>query len=72
MLRDVEVRNVTSRKSKHGLLLRGFAESPITDVRVIDCTFDGVESPDILEGVKDLALTNVTVNGTRRDENISR
>ena len=72
VLRNVEVRNVTSKKSKHAFLLRGFAESPITDIRVIDCRFDGVESPDILEGVKDLVLTNVTVNGTRRDERISR
>src|SRR5678816_4555867 len=36
IVRDVEVRNVTSRKSKHGLLLRGYAHDPIADVRVID------------------------------------
>jgi len=72
VLRNVEVRNVTSRKSKHAFLLRGFAESPITDIRVIDCRFDGVEAPDVLEGVKDLVLTNVTVNGKRLDERISR
>src|SRR5215203_5892462 len=53
VLRNVEIRNVTSRKSKHAFLLRGFAESPITDIRVIDCRFDGVEAPDVLEGVKD-------------------
>jgi polygalacturonase len=72
ILRDVDVRNVTSRKSKHAFLLRGFAESPIANVRVTDCTFDGVESPDVLEGVKDLVLKNVRVNGQRRDETISR
>jgi polygalacturonase len=72
VLRDVDVRNVTSRRSKHAFLLRGFAESPITNVRVSDCRFDGVESPDILEGVRDLVLANVTINGQRRDEKISR
>jgi polygalacturonase len=72
VLRDVDVRNVTSRKSKYAFLLRGFAEAPITNIRVSDCTFDGVESPDRLEGVKDLVLTNVKVNGQRRDERISR
>ena len=72
ILRDVDVRNVTSRKSKHAFVLRGFAESPIANIRVTDCTFDGVASPDVLEGVKDLVLKNVRVNGQRKDEAISR
>jgi len=72
VLRDVDVRNVTSRKSKHAFLLRGFEDSPISNVRVTDCRFDGVQSDDVLEGVRDLVLTNVTVNGKRRDERISR
>ena len=41
-VRDVEVRNVTSRKSRYALLLRGYDTSPISDVRIVDCTFDGV------------------------------
>ena len=72
VLRDVEVRNVTSRKSRYALLLRGYAHAPVTDVRVIDCTFDGVAEPDRLEGVRDVVLTNVRVNGTVRNERISR
>jgi len=35
-------------------------------------TFDGVQSPDVLEGVKDLVLKNVKVNGQPRNETISR
>ena len=72
ILRDVDVRNVTSRKSKYAFMLRGFAEAPIANIRVTDCTFDGVESPDVLEGVKDLVLKNVRVNGQPRNETISR
>jgi polygalacturonase len=72
VLRDVDVRHVTSRKSKYAFLLRGFPESPITNVRVSDCVFDGVQSPDVLEGVRDLVLQNVRINGTRHDERISR
>jgi polygalacturonase len=72
ILRDVDVRNVTSRKSKYAFMLRGFAEAPITNIRVSDCTFDGVESADVIEGVKDLVLKNVRVNGTSRSETISR
>ena len=71
-VRDVEVRNVTSQKSQYGLLLRGFTKAPITDVRVVDCTFANVEKPDLLEAVTGLSLQNVTVNGTLRNETIAR
>ena len=60
MLRDVDVRNVTSRKSKHAFLLRGFADSPIAEHPRHRLQFDGVQSDDVLEGVKDLVLKNVT------------
>jgi polygalacturonase len=66
VLRDVDVRDVTSRKSKYAFLLRGYDRSPISNVRVTDCTFDGVASPDVLEAVRDLVLTNVRVNGELR------
>jgi polygalacturonase len=72
VLRDVEVRNVRSRKSRNALRLRGYARSPVTDVRVIDCTFDGVAEPDVLEGVREVVFTNVRVNGAIRNERISR
>ena len=72
MLRDVEVRNVTSQKSRYAFLLRGYAHAPITDVRVIDCPFDGVAEADVLEGVRGLTLTNTRINGQVRNETINR
>lgn len=71
-LRDVELRNVTSRKSRYGLLLRGYAHSPIRDVRVIDCDFAGVAEGDRIEGVRDLAFVNTRVNGVLRNERITQ
>jgi polygalacturonase len=72
VLRDVEVRGVTSQKSKYGFLLRGYGHSPITDVRVVDCTFNGVSDGNVFEGVRDVALTNVRINGQLHNEKISR
>jgi polygalacturonase len=66
VVRDIEVRNVTSRKSRHALLLRGFKNAPISGVRLVDCTFDGVERADVLENVTGLEQTNVRVNGVVR------
>jgi polygalacturonase len=71
-VRDVVVRNVTSRKSEHALLLRGFKNAPISGVRIEDCTFDGVAKEDVLENVKGVELKNVRVNGRLRNETIAR
>jgi len=70
-VRDVDVRNVTSQKSRNALSLRGYAYAPVTNVRLADCRFDNVAQPDILENVKDLKLENVRVNGVVRNETVS-
>ena len=71
VVRDIDVRNVTSRKSQYALLLRGFKNAPITGVRIQDCTFDGVAKGDLLENVKGVELRNIRVNGTVRNESRS-
>src|SRR5262249_9757429 len=72
VLRDIDVRDVTSAKSRYAFLLKGYARSPIVGVRVADCTFDGVSQPDVLEHVRDMVLSGVRVNGQLRTEHISR
>ena len=71
-VRDVEVRNVTSRKSQYALLLRGYPHDPISGVRIVDCEFNGVAKPDLLENVKGIELKNVRVNGKVLNESITR
>jgi polygalacturonase len=63
VVRDVEMRNVTSRKSKYGLYMRAYPKSEISDVRIVDCRFDGVENGNVTEGVQALTLRNLTMNG---------
>jgi hypothetical protein len=62
-VRDIDVRNITSRKSQYAFLLRGYPHAPISGIRVSDCRFDGVEKADVIESVKDLQLSNVLING---------
>ena len=71
-VREIDVRNVTSGKSQYALLLRGYAHTPMRDIRVTDCTFDNVANDDVIEGVTGLTLKNVRVNGKLRNETISR
>ena len=63
VVRDVEMRNVTSRKSPYALYVRSFPNAEISDIRLIDCRFDAVEKGSVIEQVTGLALRNVTVNG---------
>ena len=63
VVRDVEMRNVTSKKSKYGLYMRAYPKSEISDVRIVDCRFDGVEKGNVTEGVQALTLRNLTMNG---------
>jgi polygalacturonase len=72
VVRNIDVRKVTSRKSEYALLLRGFKNAPISGVRIQDCTFDGVAKGDLLENVNGVELRNVRVNGDLRNETITR
>jgi len=65
VVRDVELLRVTSRKSTYALYLRGYEKATIDDIRVIDCTFESVAKPDVVEQVTRLVERNVTVNGQK-------
>jgi len=60
---NLEVRNLKTRKAQYALYLRGFDRAPIDGVRVVDCEFNGVSKPDVIENVTGLALHDVKENG---------
>jgi polygalacturonase len=61
--RDIELRNVTSRKSQYALELRGFPNAPIENVRILDCHFANVTSGSVVEHVDGLDVAGTTING---------
>jgi polygalacturonase len=63
IVRNVDIRKLTANKAQYALYLRGFKNAPIESVHVEDCTLNGVEKPNVIENVKDLALRNVRING---------
>jgi polygalacturonase len=63
IVRDVEIRNVTCEKSERALYLRGYADSPITDVRLVDCRFENVADESTIQHVQGLVLDDVFING---------
>ena len=65
VVHDVEIRNLTMRKAKYALYLRGFSKAPITEVRLSDCDFEGVEKKSVVENVKAISFHHVCINGTQ-------
>ena len=61
--RDINVERVSSRKSKYGVYLRGFANAPITDVHLTDCQFHEVANGNVTENVKNVTFERVSING---------
>jgi polygalacturonase len=59
VVRNVQMENVTSRKSKYALYLRGFENAPIYDVTLKNCTFENVERENVVEHVVGLRLDDV-------------
>jgi polygalacturonase len=50
--------------TKYVLDMRGYPDDHITDVTLTHCRFDTATSPDIVENVDGLVLTDVMVNGS--------
>jgi polygalacturonase len=65
VVKNINMENVTSKKSKYALFLRGFENDPIRDVRLKNCTLDNIRDPNIsvISNVKNLVFENVKFNG---------
>jgi polygalacturonase len=63
VVRRVEVENVESSKSRYALWIRAYDRSPVTDVRIKDCTFNDVSESNVIESVMNLSMINVKING---------
>jgi polygalacturonase len=67
VVRNVEVLNLTMRKARYALYLRGFKNAPIENVRLAGCDFEGVAEPSVVENVRHLELHDVRINGKQVD-----
>jgi polygalacturonase len=63
IVRDIHVAKVTCQKSRYALQLRGFAGSPIQDIHLEDCEFNGAQQPNEVQHVEMLKAVRVKING---------
>ncbi len=63
VVRGIHLAKVTCQKSRYALQLRGLAASPIRDIHLEDCTFNGVAEANVVENVQKLEASRVRING---------
>ena len=63
VVRNIYVSNVTSEKSNYGLFLDAYERSPVTNVVIENCRFNGVKKDNLLNFTKDLTFKEFYVNG---------
>ncbi len=62
IVRNIEVRNMKAQKSRYALLMRGYARSPVSNVRIIDSEFTNVSNENSINEVENLVLQNTSIN----------
>ena len=72
VVRNIDIRNVTCKKSRYALQLRGLDSSPIRDIRLADCDFENAAEPSVVENVIGLQCANVKINGKAFEPNAAQ
>jgi len=63
IVRNIFISNVTSKKSDYGLYFDAYERSPVTNVVIENCRFDGVKNGNLLNFTQDLTFNKFYVNG---------
>jgi len=59
------LQNITSEKSRYGVLITGLPESEnVYDIHVEDCSFNGVLKGNEVFGARDVHYRNLMINGS--------
>lgn len=53
-VQNIEMKNVTSRKSRYGLYIRGYKDNPVRNIHILGCEFGNAALPDVIENVEGL------------------
>ena len=63
IVRNIYINNVTSDRSKYAISLIGYKRSPVTNLNLNNCRFDGVQKGNMLRNYKNLNMKDVYING---------
>jgi len=64
IVRNIFVKNVNSKKSEYGLFFDCYKRSPVTNVFIDSCRFNGVEKPNFMNFTENIKFNRVFINDT--------
>ena len=68
LVRNVELKNIESNKSKFAIWIRSYERSPAANVTIENCTFNNVAEVNVLENVRNLSLIGVKMSMAVKSE----
>jgi unsaturated rhamnogalacturonyl hydrolase len=71
VVRNVQLEKVQSKSSPRVLWIAGFPGAVIDDIRLVDCTFNGVETSEQVAGIGALSFKNVTINPAKKGRSLN-
>ena len=66
IVRNVELKNIESNKSKFGIWIKAYDRSPAINVRVENCIFNNVAESNVIENVKDFSSVGVKMSSVAK------
>jgi len=63
IVRNIFIENLTSKKSKYALYIKAYKRSPVDNINLKNCRFDGVERENVIVNVTNMNLDEVYING---------
>ena len=70
--RNIDIRNVSSSKSKYAMFLIGLENSPIKNLVVENCKFDNAAGKSIIENVENPVMKNLFINGKPYEKGVNQ
>ncbi len=64
IVRNIHLENITSQSSERAIFINAYERSPVKNVSLKNCSFNGVEKENYINHVEDFAIEDVFVNGS--------
>jgi len=64
VVRNLDISNVTSEKSEYAIWIKAFPNSPVENIKLVNCVFKNVEKENVIENVRSIEKKSVIINQT--------
>ena len=62
IVRNIDIENLTSEKSKYAIWIKAYQHSPVQNITLKNCVFKNVQQENVIENVNNIEFESVTVN----------